>query len=329
MANNVLVPQSPIQGQVMGGAPAPLPPQLARIPTQEAVMSLLQQKILRRYVVDIEVDSSIIADAQKDQEQRLQFIQAAGQFIAQLLPVAQTQPKMVPYLGKLFEFGVKGFPIARDLISATETMIEDLEQQAQQAEAAKQSQPPPPSPEMLKLQAAQVQAQAEMASSQAQAQANQAKAQADVQAAQLKLQQSQQDHQHAIAKMQLDHQQTLQQAQQAHDLETAKYIQALQLSQQKANLEKYKQLNKKNNIAMQTNDDAIFGNLPDDKLQAQTDQNGQISGGSKGVKKIKFNRDAAGNLVGAEVSREPEPLTEFDPKLDLPIEQATGTFKAP
>jgi hypothetical protein len=215
---------------MLGQAPqVQLPPQLAKIPTQEAVESLLRDNVLRKFIIDIEPDSTILGDQQVDQQRRMEFIKATGTFLAQLMPVCQTQPKLVPYLGHLLNFGVKGFPVARDLITETENMVQQMQEEVSKAEELKQSTPPMPNPEQMKLEATKVKAQAEVQSSQAQIQMQQIQAQSDVQIAKMKMEQTLLEHQHAMEKMQMD-----------HALTKVKHDQEMSLQARKAELEQMK-----------------------------------------------------------------------------------------
>lgn len=163
---------------------------LLKEPVWEDVAQLLQNPVLREFRVDIETDSTIRTDEDADRAARMEFINAVGGMIQQ----AAAAPKdMIPAVGELILFGIRGFKVARNLERVFEEAIEKL------AEA-----PPAPDPEMAKIQAqtqadiqiaqmkgqtdtqiaqhkAQMDAQVAMAAQQAQAQEDQARSQAEAQ----------------------------------------------------------------------------------------------------------------------------------------------------
>jgi hypothetical protein len=157
--------------------PPPLDEKVQRLleqPTWEEVYALLNSNALRNFRIDIETDSTIRTDEDREKEQRMEFLNAAGGFLekAALLP-AQLQP-----IGaELLMFGARSFKAGRSL----ETAFEDLQKQIEQAKKA----PPTPDPEMMKIQA---ESQARMAELQA-------KTQADIQIAQGQQQMQAQDSQ--------------------------------------------------------------------------------------------------------------------------------------
>lgn len=167
--------------QGAGGAPGQTPANGAGInpeqlgllkePVWEDVAQLLQNPVLREFRVDIETDSTIRTDEDADRAARMEFITAVGGMIQQ----AAAAPKdMIPAVGELILFGIRGFKVARNLERVFEEAIEKL------ADA-----PPAPDPEMAKIQA-QTQADIQIAQikGQTDAQIAQHKAQLDAQVAQ-------------------------------------------------------------------------------------------------------------------------------------------------
>jgi hypothetical protein len=146
---------------------------------QQAV-ALLKNEKLRGFRIEIETDSMIEADKQEVQRARSEFLAAVGQFLTQAVPLGQMMPEFMPLLGKMLLFGVRGFSASRDLESAFESMIEQLQKDA------KNPPPKPPSPEEIKAQAEQQRMQFEQQQSQQQLQADQARSKMDMDAAQQK-----------------------------------------------------------------------------------------------------------------------------------------------
>jgi hypothetical protein len=114
-----------------------------------AAIKLLRDEKLRGFKIDIETDSTIEPDAQMEQSKRVEFLGAASKFLAESLPIAQAEPALLPLLGKMLLFGVRGFGVARELETAFELTIQKLENAAAQGGNKK------PSPEEIKAQGEQ------------------------------------------------------------------------------------------------------------------------------------------------------------------------------
>jgi hypothetical protein len=181
--------------------------------TIDAVMGLLRDGAMRRFRIDIEVDSTITGDESQERQDRTSFIEATTKFIESWGPIVAQQPLMAQLAGELLLFGTRAFRVGRSLEEVIEETVDKLEQQASQPK------PPPPIPpvEQAKIQTAQVHAQAEGAKSQASVQTAQIKGQSDQQSAQLELAGKVQEHQHKQAEHAMSMEQM--QAQHAIDVE--------------------------------------------------------------------------------------------------------------
>lgn len=100
------------------GADAALAPQ---------AMKLLQDEKLRPLRIDIEADSTILADQAREQQSRIQFLTMAGQFLQQAMPAVQQQPALAPLLGQMLLFGIRSFPQGAELESAFESAVKQME----------------------------------------------------------------------------------------------------------------------------------------------------------------------------------------------------------
>jgi hypothetical protein len=145
-------------------------------PTWQDVEQLLRNEPALCFKIDIEIDSTILADEEKDRADRIEFLSAVGSFLekATALP-PQLAPKLLPMLGQMLLFGVRGFKVGKELEGQLRLTIKQLEK------LANQPQQPPPNPAMIK-------AQADIQDQQARSQADRADAQ---QEAQLKAQEQQ------------------------------------------------------------------------------------------------------------------------------------------
>jgi hypothetical protein len=149
-------------------------------PTWAEVMQLLRDQPSRRFRIEVETDSLVAADDQQEQAARTQFLETAGQFLNQAVQAGAQHPEMVPLLGQMLMFGIRGFRVGRDLEDAFEQFVEDADKKAKAPQ-----QGPPPSPDMIKVQGElklkeQAQ-QADIQLRQAQAAAEQKRADADQQ----------------------------------------------------------------------------------------------------------------------------------------------------
>lgn len=185
----------------MGAGPPPLPPELqAKLQALQRIASaieLLRDERLRGFRVDIEVDSTIFADAAQEKQDRTEFLQGVTQFLGQSLQMAAQMPPLVPLLGKLLTFGVRGYRVGRDLEMAIEEFTEQAAVYAQQA-ASK----PNPAEQKLQLEAKKVDAQ--VAGLQQKATSEQKAADAEVARQQIENQGEQQNAQLELQQKQVD-----------------------------------------------------------------------------------------------------------------------------
>lgn len=110
---------------------------------QEAV-ALLRDERTRGFRIDIETDSTVQPDEDAEKQRRVELTTTVGAFLQQGMEVAQAQPGLVPVMGEILLFLVRGFRAGRSLEDAIERAIEGMAQQAQQ---------PQPDPEAEKAKA--------------------------------------------------------------------------------------------------------------------------------------------------------------------------------
>lgn len=160
-APSPMQPQTPVipPGGSQGvPAPAPsLPPpynnlspdQIERMlddPTWDEVEQLIRNRALRCFRIDIETDSTIKADEEADKAQRLEFLQAASGFLQQAFAAGQQVPEAAPLLMGLLKFGIKAFPVGKELEGMFDGTMQKLEQMAKNPQQK-------PDPEMAKVNA--------------------------------------------------------------------------------------------------------------------------------------------------------------------------------
>jgi hypothetical protein len=180
-----------------------------QIATQQAVqridvaIGLLRNERLRGFRVDIEVDSTIFGDAAQEKGDRTEFISEVTKYLQTSLAMSAQVPEITPLLGKLLQFGVRGFRVGRDLEASIEDFCDQATKIAKQKQLQAQSQP---NPEMLKAHAQAQQAQATAQSANVRAQADTAKAQAGIEAAKIDSATTQQQAQAEVARQNLESQ---------------------------------------------------------------------------------------------------------------------------
>ena len=146
----------------------------------QAAIELLKNETMRNFNIDIETDTLVQIDQQTEKANRVEFLTSVSTFLEKILPVGQQHPDLVPILGEMLLFGIRGFKIGRTIEGSFEQYIAQATQQAK-AKAAQPPQPPPPTPEMIR-------AQAEVQNAQAKNQMEQAKLQTEQQLEAQKLQ---------------------------------------------------------------------------------------------------------------------------------------------
>lgn len=154
--------------------PPPAPPpisddmqELLDNPSWEEVERLLKDNASLSFKIDIEVDSTIKMDEQQEKADRVEFLKAAGQFMAQAGEIGQQEPTLVPLLAHMLMFGVRGFKVGKELEGQFQIAIGKMEKNAANPQ-------PKPNIEQQKL-------QADMANQKAMLQAKQQEAQQEAQ----------------------------------------------------------------------------------------------------------------------------------------------------
>ena len=141
------------------------------LPCTPEMKQLMQDDALRSYRVDVETDSTIAPDEQRDKEQAVEAITAMGTFIQGVAPLVQQGQLSPPVATEALKWFLRKFRMGRDL----EDFVGAMEQMPPQ--------PPPPDPK----------AQAEAEKAQVEAQIAQQKAQADMAARQQEMEMKKQE----------------------------------------------------------------------------------------------------------------------------------------
>lgn len=140
-------PRPPMPGMPPSPPSQPMPEELEEQmanPTWEQVGALLKDNAMRCFRIDIETDSTLKADQEANKQASVEFLQAAGTYIAQAAPIAQQTPALQPLLMEMLMFGVRAFPVGKNL----ETTFEIAKQKLQKAQEIAEKTPPKPDPEI-------------------------------------------------------------------------------------------------------------------------------------------------------------------------------------
>jgi len=176
---------APMQGQILPPLPPELLAQFDAIKRISDAISLIRDEKLRGFRIDIEVDSTIFPDAAQEKQDRTEFITATTQFLETSMQMGQVFPEVVPLLGKMLQFGVRGYKVGRDLEAAIDDFVDQAPQMIQQKmQQAAQN----PNPEQMKAQADMAKIKGNMQIQQLKHQGMMAKTKADAQAMQMKAQ---------------------------------------------------------------------------------------------------------------------------------------------
>ena len=150
----------------------------------QPAIEMLKNESMRNFNIDIETDTLVQIDQQTEKSNRVEFLTSVSSFLEKVLPVGQQHPELVPLLGEMLLFGIRGFKIGRTIEGSFEQFVAQATEN-EKAKAAQPPQPPPPNPEMIR-------AQSEAQNAQAKLQADQQAAQADMQMEHVKMQAEQQ-----------------------------------------------------------------------------------------------------------------------------------------
>ena len=181
--------QPPMPPALNGTVPPPAPPVppevMAKMQAMQRIqkgIALLRDERLRGFRVDIEVDSTIFPDQAQDRQDRTEFVTVVTKYIGEAAQLGAMVPEAIPLLGKLLQFGARGYRVGRDLEGAIEKLCDELVVKAKQAQANQAQQP---NPEQIKAQAQAQKAQSDLAVGKIRAQSDTMKAQADIKSTQM------------------------------------------------------------------------------------------------------------------------------------------------
>ena len=105
---------------------------LQQQPTIEQVLTFLKDNRAKSFVLDIETDSTIVADENAEKQRRTEFVQMLGGLMQQLGAMVAADPANAKFCGEVLKFSVAPFRASRQLDGAIDEMVERMETRGQQ-----------------------------------------------------------------------------------------------------------------------------------------------------------------------------------------------------
>lgn len=113
----------------------------------QRVLDLIQNDLLRRFRVIVETDSTIAVNEDIEKEERIEFLNMAGNFFGQAVGISEQTPEFLPTAMEMLKFGVRAFRAGRPLEESIEQGIKDYE-----ARKIEEKENPQPSQEEKEMQ---------------------------------------------------------------------------------------------------------------------------------------------------------------------------------
>jgi hypothetical protein len=101
-------------------------------PNIEQVLRFLRDNRARTFTLDIETDSTIMADETADKQQRAEFMTALSATLQPLMQMVAVEPRMAEFAGEVLKFSTSTYRAGRGLESAIDDMVELAKQKGEQ-----------------------------------------------------------------------------------------------------------------------------------------------------------------------------------------------------
>jgi hypothetical protein len=109
--------------------------QLQNEVTIEQVLYFLKDTRAKSFTLDIETDSTIMADEDAEKQRRTEFTQVLGGLLPQLAQMIQADPKTAQFCGEVLKFATAPFRAGRSLDGAIDDLVEQMKDKANQPQA--------------------------------------------------------------------------------------------------------------------------------------------------------------------------------------------------
>jgi hypothetical protein len=103
--------------------------------TVEQVLNFLRDNRAKQFVLDIETDSTIMADENGEKQRRTEFVGVLGQLLPQLAQMIQADPTTAKFCGELLKFATAPFRAGRALDGAIDELVQQMEAKGQGPQA--------------------------------------------------------------------------------------------------------------------------------------------------------------------------------------------------
>jgi hypothetical protein len=103
--------------------------------TIEQVLYFLKDSRAKSFTLDIETDSTIMADEDAEKQRRTEFTQVLGGLLPQLAQMIQADPKTAQFCGEVLKFATAPFRAGRSLDGAIDDLVEQMKDKANQPQA--------------------------------------------------------------------------------------------------------------------------------------------------------------------------------------------------
>jgi hypothetical protein len=101
-------------------------------PTIEQVLKFLGDNRAKSFVLDIETDSTIMADENAEKQRRGEFVGVLAQLLPQLAQMITAEPRTAEFCGELLKFATAPFRAGRSLDGAIDGLIEQMKAKGEQ-----------------------------------------------------------------------------------------------------------------------------------------------------------------------------------------------------
>ena len=108
----------------------------------QKVEALLANDKARGFRIDVETDSTVEMDAGQTQESRTEFLTAAGNFLGNSVEIMNGSPDLVPVIGEMLLFTVRGYRAGRTLETTFEEAVTKLKERVARSGAGAATGPP-------------------------------------------------------------------------------------------------------------------------------------------------------------------------------------------
>ena len=154
-------------------------------PSLEEMFSMLKDEKTRPYIIDIETDSTIQPDEDKNKQRVNEFLASLSSVLAQLGPMVEARPDMASFAGEVLKFAVSPYRVGRELDGAIDELVENMKQQVDKSDPAAEASKAEAQAKMAEAQAKLEEIKARTGEFQARAKTEQMRAQREAKVAEM------------------------------------------------------------------------------------------------------------------------------------------------